>query len=46
MDENLPAKHEQPSAAKMRLIWATITSTGGNGSSNAKAREELDMGTS
>ena len=28
------------------MVWAAITTTGGDGSSNAKASEELDMGTS
>ena len=36
----------RPAASSDAMVWAAITTTGGDGSSNAKAREELDMGTS
>jgi hypothetical protein len=36
----------RPSASSEAMVWAAITTTGGDDSSNAKAREELDMETS
>jgi hypothetical protein len=36
----------RPAANSEAMIWAAIATTGGDGSSKAKARDELDMGTS